>query len=76
MVLRLPTAGRYKPLILDTSYLILFLMSNVELRMMKEEVGIRVMSQIVLLRVLACLSADRVLGNSPAYRRQVQILDT
>jgi len=26
-------------LILDTSYLILFLMSNVELRMMKEEVG-------------------------------------
>ena len=38
LVLRLPTAGRYKFLILDTSYLILFLMSNVELRMMKEEV--------------------------------------
>ena len=44
--------------------------------MMKEEVGIRVQTQIVVLRVLACLSADRVQGTSPAYRRQVQILDT
>ena len=34
-------------------------MSNVELRMMKEEVGIRVQTQIVVLRVLACLLADR-----------------
>ena len=51
-------------------------MSNVELRMMKEDVGIRVQTQMVLLRVHACLSADRVLGTSPAYRRQVQTLDT
>ena len=53
-------------------------MSNIELRLLNEEVGIRVLTQMVVLKDLfTCLPAvGRVLGTSPAYRRQVQILDT
>jgi len=45
---------------------------------LNEEVGIRVLTQMVVLKDLfTCLPAVcRVLGTSPAYRRQVQILDT
>jgi hypothetical protein len=42
-------------LLLDTNYLILFLISNAELRLMNEEVGICVLTQMTLLKVLGTL---------------------
>jgi hypothetical protein len=42
-------------LLLDTNYLILFLISNAELRLMNEEVGICVLTQMALLKLLGTL---------------------
>ncbi len=50
----LPQAGTLynEVLLLDTSYLILFLISNAELRLMNEEVGICVPTQMAVRRYL------------------------
>jgi len=50
----LPQAGTLynEVLLLDTNYLLLFLISNAELRSKNEEVGICVLTQMTLLKVL------------------------